>query len=231
MTNLNMKKHYLALPLITALGLSACGAEQGIDQGLAPQKQPEISMVRYAHDVELQIEDGVLSAEEKAKLHAFLDRHNAGYGDLLQLDDPAIEGRSTHYEAVRKAIAARGLSLHVSPIAYGVRPADGKARVVITRHAVQPPACPDWSGSGINNWTNAQSSNFGCATKTNLAAQVANPRDLLEGQVHSGPEPTATVNAITTYRNRKIGTPATSGGSTSSGSGAGSSSSSSSGGK
>ena len=69
-----------------------------------------------------------------------------------------------------------------------------------------PPACPDWSAPNTYNWTNAQGSNFGCATKTNLAVQVANPRDLLGGQVHAGPEPTATVNAITTYRNRKIGT-------------------------
>jgi len=196
----------ISLALASTLILSACGAEQGQIQGLAPEKQPEITMVRYAHDIAMMMEEGKLSADEKAKLHHFLDRHNAGYGDVLQLDDPTAADDAQRFEAVRKAVAARGLKLHVSPIAHGDAPSDGKARLVMTRHMTTPPACPDWSSPNTRNWTNAQGSNFGCATKTNLAVQVANPRDLLGGQVHSGPEPTATVNAITTYRNRAIGT-------------------------
>ena len=210
------------LALLSAIGLSACAQQQGPSHGLAPEKQPEITMVRYAHDIAVQTDQEKLDVKEREKLHYFLDRHGAGYGDILQIDNPRDDGEAARYEKIRKALAARGLTLTPQPVAYGEKPEAGKVRLVITRHVMTPPACPDWSQPNTQNWNNALGSNFGCSVKTNLAVQVANPRDLLDGQTHAGPEPTATTNAITTYRNRKIGVPAVSSGTSSSDSGGGS---------
>ena len=43
------------------------------------------------------------------------------------------------------------------------------------------PGCPDWSTASAQAHE-GQSSNYGCATMTNLAAMIANPQDLLHGR-------------------------------------------------
>src|ERR1700722_9868836 len=42
-------------------------------------------------------------------------------------------------------------------------------------------ACPDWSGSPVQNHQNQDFSNFGCAYYNNIAVQVENPDDLQQG--------------------------------------------------
>jgi pilus assembly protein CpaD len=47
------------------------------------------------------------------------------------------------------------------------------------------------------------SSNFGCATNSNLAAMIANPEDLIVGQDTSGADSASTAGrAIRVYRSR-----------------------------
>ena len=51
------------------------------------------------------------------------------------------------------------------------------------------------------HYNNATSPGYGCAINGNLAAMVANPEDLIEGQAGTGETVVATGNkAITTYR-------------------------------
>lgn len=53
-------------------------------------------------------------------------------------------------------------------------------RVSYMRHIAQPPACGDWSENLARDPGNRSYPNLGCATQRNLAAMVANPRDLVE---------------------------------------------------
>jgi pilus assembly protein CpaD len=50
------------------------------------------------------------------------------------------------------------------------------------RYMVTLPPCPNWSKEPIDHFTSAQSSNFGCATVSNLARMVASPADLVSGR-------------------------------------------------
>ena len=52
-----------------------------------------------------------------------------------------------------------------------------RAIVTIGRYAVTLPPCPNWSQPRANDFTNAETSNFGCATAVNLGL-MANPADL-----------------------------------------------------
>jgi pilus assembly protein CpaD len=49
----------------------------------------------------------------------------------------------------------------------------------IAYHASTAP-CGDWSENAGNTASNRTASNFGCAVQANVAAQVADPRDLIE---------------------------------------------------
>src|SRR3546814_2517410 len=75
-------------------------------------------------------------------------------------------------------IERRGLLLSgAAPVTTGDVPADN-LRVVVTRASAFVPGCPDWSTKSSINFNNATSSNYGCATNSNLAAMVADPNDL-----------------------------------------------------
>ncbi len=55
-------------------------------------------------------------------------------------------------------------------------------RVEVTRPGAHVPSCPDWSRRSDEDFSNRPSSNFGCADAVNLAAQVADPADLIVGR-------------------------------------------------
>jgi pilus assembly protein CpaD len=54
-------------------------------------------------------------------------------------------------------------------------------RVVVTRTSASVPNCPDYSRQYLPDVSASTTSNYGCATNSNLAAMVANPADLVRG--------------------------------------------------
>lgn len=74
---------------------------------------------------------------------------------------------------------------------------------------VMPYPCPDWSQSQTQNYKNAVHSNFGCATHTNAAAQLAEPSDLFEGHGDARPDTGITTGVIEQYRAGKLPLPLT----------------------
>lgn len=60
--------------------------------------------------------------------------------------------------------------------------ASAAVQVVVRRYTVTLPACPDYTQYPGNTFDNGKSSNFGCATATNLGLMVADPGDLIAGQ-------------------------------------------------
>lgn len=70
----------------------------------------------------------------------------------------------------------------------------------VTGKTVMPYPCPDWSQSQTQNYKNEVHSNFGCATNTNTAAQLAYPHDLVEGHGTDGPDTETSTHVIERYR-------------------------------
>src|SRR3546814_14284849 len=58
----------------------------------------------------------------------------------------------------------------------------GMVRVVATRSTARVDNCPDWSAPSHPNVQASTTSNFGCASQSNLAAMIADPNDLLAGK-------------------------------------------------
>lgn len=73
---------------------------------------------------------------------------------------------------------------------------DGTLHVDVTRLSVSVPDCPDWSRRSDDDFSNRPSSNFGCADAVDLAAQVANPADLIAGQRRAGEPARALAAAV-----------------------------------
>jgi type IV pilus biogenesis protein CpaD/CtpE len=80
------------------------------------------------------------------------------------------------------------------------------------RYMVTLPDCPNWSQYPASDFTNAKSSNFGCATASNLGLMVANPADLVAGRELAHADGTPAVSAVTRYLTDKVKLPETSSG-------------------
>src|SRR5207247_10060755 len=102
--------------------------------------------------------------------------------------------REERVEAIATELLRYGIVAAASPLA-GV-PRD-RAIVTIGRYMVTLPACPNWSQYPASDFTNAKSSNFGCAMATNLGLMVASPADLVRGRDLAAAAGTPPVRAIT----------------------------------
>lgn len=188
------------LTLAAALGLSACTADMAQNRMLDSVHQPVISRTNYTLD--LDASGGSLAPSEQQRLAEWFDAMQLGYGDRIALDEAGGPASRAVRDLVEAVASRHGLTLSDgAPVTNGALDA-GNVRVVVTRSTADVPGCPDWSSKLETNFRNATSSNFGCATSTNIARMVANPEDLVRGEPGSGAVATSgSDKAIRQYRN------------------------------
>jgi type IV pilus biogenesis protein CpaD/CtpE len=90
-------------------------------------------------------------------------------------------------------------ALALSGCAIGDRSMQTPHKIQVAGDTAVVPGCPDWSDGEVNSGE-GQSTNYGCATRLNLAAMIADPADLVHGQVATATDAIATVRAIKAYR-------------------------------
>lgn len=173
---LNMSFRLLAAASL-GLALAGCGG-MATNNTVYSQKQPVIERETFSLDVATT--SSGLAIAEQVRLNGWFEAMDLGYGDRVTVDDPSANPAVA--EAVNELAGRYGLILDkTAPTTAGfLEP--GQARVLITRSSAEVPGCPDWSEKSDLNLANATSANYGCANNSNLAAMVANPEDLLEGQ-------------------------------------------------
>lgn len=181
--------------LLTGLtvSLAACGP---VNRSIESINQPIVQRTDYVFDA--ATDGSALAHGEADRVAGWLASLNFGYGDRVYVDDPANSG-------ARGEIAAQagqyGLLLSdPAPVTSGVVP-PGSVRVIVSRMKASVPNCPNYSRMGGTDFTASTSSNFGCATNSNLAAMVARPEDLVRGQPGtSTADPIASSKAVETLR-------------------------------
>jgi pilus assembly protein CpaD len=82
-----------------------------------------------------------------------------------------------------------------------------RAIVSVGRYAVTLPTCPNWSQSQSYDFTNAFTSNYGCATATNLGLMVASPADLVSGRPLTGAAAQPAAGAVQRYLTDRVKPP------------------------
>lgn len=169
-----MRRHFALLALATAL--AGCSQESAINapvRGISPVNTPVVTRAEFAFDAAAP--DGSLPASEEARLNAWFQSLNLGYGDSVYVDGPA-RGDVARVAGQYGMLVSEGV-----PVTAGaVQP--GYVRVVVSRARASVPNCPNWSVPSQPNFDNAQMSNLGCGVNSNIAAMVANPDDLVHGR-------------------------------------------------
>ena len=196
---LNKNKLTGAIALALSVGLAGCAGSSlsDVNPSLNSVHQPVVERSNFALDVDTSRSG--LSITEQQRLNGWFETMDLRYGDRITIEDPSANPAVA--ETVNDLAGRYGLMVDsVAPSTPGALAA-GQARVVITRSTASVPGCPNWSGQSDSNFKNETSKNYGCAVNSNLAAMVANPEDLLEGQSGSGETTILTsTKAIETFR-------------------------------
>lgn len=182
-----------------ATGLSACSSGHTEWTGAQTMKRNTVELVHLTHDVKLD-QDGRLPESEQKNLVTFLNGIGFGYGDELAIDPGDSSGAESRWSAVASFLEKVGVAVSRSTAIYGTALEPGGARIVVGRYNVTPPRCPDWSKRAEQDFQNTPSSNFGCATATNIGMMVANPGDLLRGRGSLSPDTDFATRAVRLYR-------------------------------
>lgn len=192
-----MLSRFTPLLLVPAVLLSACGTYNG---GVESVYQPVVERNDYVFDV--QTAGYGLASGESERLAGWLASMGLRYGDRIAIDD-AGSGAAGRAEVAALANSYGIMLSDQVPVTVG-QIAPGTVRVVVTRMTASVPNCPDYSRVYTPDWSQSTSSNYGCATNTNLAAMVADPADLVRGATGSSVTDQATgAKAINALRNAK----------------------------
>ena len=185
-----------AIAIALGLSLAGCGGVP-TNRSMYSVHQPVVEKVNYTFDISTS--GSGLAYGEQGRLGDWFDAMGLKYGDKVYVDDP---GNNPSTRSAVDAVASRyGILLSEGTPQTGGYVSPGAARVVIVRNKASVPSCPDWSSKNDFNPNNGVSSNYGCATNSNLAAMIANPEDLLRGADTTGATTTDSSNkAIDAYR-------------------------------
>ncbi|WP_338696045.1 MULTISPECIES: CpaD family pilus assembly lipoprotein [Bradyrhizobium] len=122
-----------------------------------------------------------LRGSERHRLHSFIAAASGGRRDALHIEvtgSPRLIAQVTH-EARAMGVAPYNIRLSASPLDL---PARFGVRIEAITYQVHPPVCPSLSIVGPAVDDNSFDPTLGCSTRSNLAAMVNDPLDLLDNR-------------------------------------------------
>ena len=188
MRKITLASHLVLLASMVAL--SGCADMQAHMQSKLPpplpayaDKQIEVTQARSVHVVSFADGSARVSGDEGAYAVAFVDETMRSAGGTVLVEKASAQASRLQRQriaSVTDLLAKKGY--HVAPFA----PAEvnvGGVQIAVDALVAVAPNCPNWEIHKYAEFGAQLPPNQGCADRTNLAAMVANPRDLVSGQV------------------------------------------------
>lgn len=181
-----------------AAALSACATKLPPQEGLAadartPTELWKANVTSAPEEIRLAIHAQGVSQNQVAALAEFSDRWRAaGGGEIIlqaPVGGPEVAATSRASEGVRAALTGQGAS-NIRVVGYDAK-GDPRAPLILgyLAQSVSVPECGRTWTNIAHSAQNEVQPNFGCAVTANMAAQIANPADLL------GPAPSTPADA------------------------------------
>jgi pilus assembly protein CpaD len=175
-----------SLAALAAACASPSNLPPGERTGLTPTEQFSIAVTSHPDQILLAPHAEGLSAAQVAALTALVDRWNAAGGGPIQIQAPSHGGGEAYRAAslVQAELGAMGVSEdRITLVGYDGGDKPGAPIVVgFDHYQAKGPECGRKWDSFTSSMTNGPNNNFGCAVTANVAAMVANPADLAQGQ-------------------------------------------------
>jgi pilus assembly protein CpaD len=191
------------LVLALALFVGACAPATTYTDAEAPKR---LKLDSATTQVELHFAPGTASLSPADAAHL---RQLAATGGIGPSDRVTVAAAGPPHLAEERVGSVSTLLLHYGVVAIA-EPVDvppNRAVVEVTRTLVTLPPCPNWSKTSGMDYGNQPSSNFGCATATNLGMMIANPTDLASGLPVGASDGHPASAAVNRYVNDKVELP------------------------
>jgi pilus assembly protein CpaD len=211
-----MSKHFanrgsfllrLALPVTAALALGACSSPWAMD----PYENTYVSQVHYERypievgkgtmKMQVPTASASLSPAQKETVIRFAQQARRTEASQVVVSRPT---GATHASAVAGHVADLLESEGIAPraIVSATHQGGRTAPVVVSfaRHFASSPECGDWSQPVNETGYNEPHANFGCAQQHNIAALVADPRDINVPRTSTPPDAMRRSQVISDYR-------------------------------
>jgi pilus assembly protein CpaD len=196
----------LTLVAVSALALSACmglPAEGTGPQPLTPTSRYALAVEPGVERIALAVHETGPSANQSRALQDFAYRFSAEGAPVLRVEAPSGDDPVSSEMAwsVRNALEGLGVPGHQVHVVTYVAP-DPRAPVLVgfdTVRAAIPRCGTTWTNLARTG-SNAGSANFGCAVNANLAAQIANPRDIVTPRAMTPPDAGRRAVVLDRYR-------------------------------
>jgi pilus assembly protein CpaD len=195
-----MRFYSVLLPLL--LGLAGCAAEYSKSEAPTALR---VDGAESRREIAFAAGSATLSPSEIRKINGWVLSGGIRPADRIAIaaGGPAALAKA-RAAAISQALLRWGIVATAEPFA---NVAANRAVVNIGRYAVTLPDCPNWSQSLQWEFTNAYTSNYGCADATNLGLMVASPSDLVSGREFTGIDAVPAINAVNRYQTDKITPP------------------------
>lgn len=186
---------------VTILSLAGCASAP--QQPMGPERTTEapnaieVSVTHRTLAVHFQPGEAAPRVADVRALNVLLASGDVGRGDAVRIERSAGALADVRARALASALARQGLRPSLAPP--GGTP-DDELRLVVEHATASVPNCPNWSKPPGNDLANTLHSDFGCATAMDLAAMVADPRDLVEGRPLAPVVGDAAILAMHRYR-------------------------------
>ena len=132
--------------------------------------------------------DAGLMPDDSARFNAFVSRYLSSGNGAISITAPAGGESAISYFGERLA----SMGVPRNHILVGTRqPGDNDARVELSymSYSAHVENCSnDWPTDWGDTWDNAPTPNFGCAVQKNMAAMLADPRDMVEPRPMEAPD-------------------------------------------
>jgi pilus assembly protein CpaD len=198
-----MQANRCLVALILTLGLGACAPVTSYTDAEAPKR---IRLDVATTDIDLRFAPGgaALATADAARL-----RQLAASGGIGPSDRVIVAASGPPHLAEERAgtVAALLLNYGIVAIPTAANTAANQGRLEVTRTLVTLPPCPNWSKPSSYDYGNQPSSNFGCATETDLGMMIASPSDLAGGLPRGGVAAQPAAAAVNRYLNDKVTLP------------------------
>ncbi len=197
--------------LLGTVVLSGCADWENHMQSVLPppapayaDKQIVVAPQRSEHTVVFARNVSVLSASEQAELEQFIANSGAQAGDTVLVE--ATQPNARRIERQRVANVTTWLRRHgYATESFAVNPPEeGSVRLQASKLVAVAPNCPNWDMHPYYEYGSQPLPNLGCADRTNLAAMVVDPQDLVNGREASKPFGRAALNGEIRYRNGEV---------------------------
>src|SRR6516225_7184012 len=197
-----MKSHLRLVVPPLIFGLAACAAEYSKSE--APDTL-RVDGAESRRELAFAAGSAYLSPAELRKLDGWVLSGAIRPADRVEVAPAGPPGLAERRAAaISRELLRYGIVTHT--LALDTVPAN-HAIVSIGRYAVTLPTCPNWSQSLSYDFSNAFTSNYGCANATNLGLMVASPADLVSGRQFSGPDAQPASNAVQRYLTDRVKPP------------------------